>query len=84
MDFCQYKGRDYISMVDQLTGFIQCEQTTNQSTSSAILCVINWDNKYGYPYKIMSDNGVSHTPSSTYHPEANSKAERAVISLKNT
>ena len=55
MDCSQYNKKDFIFMMDWLTGFIYCEKTPNEATSSAILYVRNWANKYGFPYKIISD-----------------------------
>ena len=86
-------------MVDHFTGYIAAERTVNQGTEAAILAVKNWGNKFGYPYKIISDSGggfrktfieqlrllgVKHTHSSAYHPQSNSLAERAVQSLKSS
>ena len=83
--------------MDRLTGYIQVEKTRNQCTSSAILAVKHWASRYGFPYKIISDTGkgfrddfikqleelgVNQKPSSAYHSESNSPAERAVGSLK--
>ena len=74
-------------IVDRLTGYIGAEHTVNQGTEAAILAVKNWSNKFGYPYKIISDSGgafrktfieklkilgVKHTHSSAYHPQSNS------------
>ena len=97
MDFCKYNGINFVFLVDRLTGYIHCEKTANQCTSSAILAVKHWASRNGLPYKIISDTGggfrdnffkqlqemgVSQHPSSAYHSESNSLAERAVRSLK--
>ena len=99
LDFAEYSSRDYILIVDRLTGYIAAEHTVNQGTEAAILAVKNWANKFGFPYKIISDSGggfrktfieqlrllgVKHTHSSAYHPQSNSLAERAVQSLKSS
>ena len=83
-------------IVDRLTGYIGAEHT---GTEAAILAVTNWSNKFGYPYKIISDSGgafrktfieqlkilgVKHTHSSAYHLQSNSLAERAVQSVKSS
>ena len=44
-------------MVDRLTLYIACENTVNQGTEAAILAVKNWANRFGFPYKIISDSG---------------------------
>ena len=36
VDFCEYGGKDYIVLVDRMTGYIRAEQTSNQGTDSAI------------------------------------------------
>ena len=97
LDFAEYNNKDYLLLVDRLTGYIACENTVNQGTEAAILAVKNWANRFGFPYKIISDSGggfrstfieqlrllgVKHTHSSAYHPQSNSLAERAVQSLK--
>ena len=62
------------------------------------MAIRNWGDQYGYPYKVKSDTGlafredfikqrltfnIKHKPSSAYHPQSNSLAERGVQSLKN-
>ena len=41
LDFAEYNGKDYILIVDRLTGYIGAEQTVNQGTDAAILAVKN-------------------------------------------
>ena len=99
VDFCQYDGVNYIVLVDRLTGYIGAERTTNQTTDAAIQVIRNWSAIFGFPLKIISDRGggfrddfvhklnelkVKHVPSSSYHPQSNSLAERAVGSLKHS
>ena len=99
VDFCEYGGKDYIVLVDRVTGYIRAEQTPNQGTDSAINVVKNWATLFGFPYRVISDSGgafrktfieklklfnVKHKHSSAYHPQSNSLAERAVGSLKNS
>ena len=57
MDFASYKNKDYCFIVDRLTGYIQAEQTPNQGTECAILCLKRWSYKYGFPYKVIADGG---------------------------
>ena len=46
MDFCKFKGVDYVFIVDRLTRYIQVERTPNQCTSSEILALKHWAGKY--------------------------------------
>jgi len=99
VDYCEYGGRDYIVVVDRVTGYIKAEQTPNQGTDAAIAVIKNWGLLFGYPMRVISDAGggfrkdlkkklkmlnIRHTHSSAYHPQSNSLAERAVGSLKGT
>ena len=34
VDYCEYGGRDYIVVVDRVTGYIKAEQTPNQGTDA--------------------------------------------------
>merc|ERR1712055_813112 len=69
--------------------------TPNKGT---IMAIRNWGDQYGYPYKVISYTGpafredyikqlltfnIKHKPSSPYHPQSNSLAERGVQSVKN-
>ena len=96
-DYFELNNKDYLIMVDRLTGFSKCEMTSNKGTDEAIRAIKNWGDQYGYPYKIISDGGpafredfikqlltynIEHKPSSAYHPESNSLAERGVRSVK--
>ena len=91
------KNINYLFVVDRLTGYIQADKVPNQQPSAAILGVRKWAAKFEFPYKVISNSGVSlrddfinqleglgiaHKPSSAYHPASNSLAERAVQSLK--
>ena len=98
VDYFELNNRDYLSMVDRLTGFSKCEMTPNKGTDAAIKAIKNWGDQYGYPYKVITDGGpafkedfikqlltynIKHKPSSAYHPQSNSLAERGVQSVKN-
>ena len=50
MDFLQYNGEDFISIVDVLTGFITCFKTKNKSSLEAIRCVREWVARWGRPF----------------------------------
>merc|ERR1712030_171841 len=97
-DFFELNHRDFIIMVDRLTGFARCEVTKNKGTDAAIGAIKNWGDLFGFPYKIVADGGpafredfveklltlnIGHVPSSAYHPQSNSLAERSVQSVKN-
>ena len=99
MDYCENGGKDYIVVVDRVTGYIRAEHTPNQGTHAAIKVIKNWSLLLGYPLCVISDSGggfckdfkkklkilnVRHKYSSAYHPQSNSLAERAVGSLKNS
>merc|ERR1712208_152649 len=71
---------------------------SNIQENVAVLAIKNWGNQYGYPYKVISDTGpafredfirqlltfnIKHKPSSAYHPQSNSLAEKVVQSVKN-
>ena len=98
VDYFELNHRDYLIMVDRLTGFARCEATINKGTDAAIAAIKNWGDQYGYPYKIIADGGpafredfidklltlnIGHVPSTAYHPQSNSLAERSVQSVKN-
>ena len=96
-DFFELNSKDYIILVDRLTGFARCEVTKNKGTDSAIGAIKNWGDLFGYPYKMVADYGpafrqdfgaklkelnISNVPTSAYHPQSNSMAERGVQSIK--
>ena len=56
-DYFELNNRDYLIMVDRLTGFSKCEMTPNKGTDAAIKAIQNWGDQYGYPYKVISDGG---------------------------
>ena len=57
VDHFELNNRDFTIMVDRLTGFSMCEMTPNKGTDAAVLAIRNWGNRYGYPYKVISDTG---------------------------
>ena len=57
VDYFELNNRDYLIMVDRLTGFSKCEMTPNKGTDAAIMAIKNWGDQYGYPYKVISDTG---------------------------
>ena len=57
VDYCEYGGKDYIVVVDRVTGYIRAEQTSNQGTDAAIKVIKNWSLLFGYPLRVISDSG---------------------------
>ena len=53
-DYFELNNKDYLIMVDRLTGFSRCEMTPNKGTDVSIK---NWGDQYRYPYKVISDTG---------------------------
>ena len=90
VDYFEINNRNFLIMVDRLTGFAKCEMTSNKGTDAAISAIKNWGTQYGFPYKIIADGGpafrddftkkltelnINHVPSSSYHSQSNSLAE---------
>ena len=97
MDFLQYNGEDFLSIVDVLTGFITCFKTKNKSSLEAIRCVREWVARWGGPFTTKADYGpgfrqtckdglqgmgISLVHSSSYNPRSMGLAERSVRSVK--
>ena len=57
VDYCEYGGKDYIVVVDRVTGYKRAEQTPNQGTDAAIKVIQNWYLLFGYPLCVISDSG---------------------------
>ena len=98
VDYFEINNRNFLIMVDRLTGFAKCEMTVNKGTDAAIMAIKNWGDQYGFPCKIIADGGpafredfirkltnlnINHVPSSAYNSQSNSLAERGVLSVKN-
>ena len=47
-------------LVDRLTGYIMAEKTPNKGTDSAISVVRNWGLLFGFPMRIISDDGPAY------------------------
>ena len=91
-------GKDYLVLVDRLTGFLCCDILHTTTTSTILVKLTNWFNILGWPDKIRTDGGpqfrsefdefcksfyILHELSSPYHPESNGLAEAAVKNAKN-
>ena len=57
LDYFEFENKNFIILVDRLTGYIACEKTQNKGTEGVILAVKSWANSFGYPYKVISDTG---------------------------
>ena len=98
MDFLEYGGDDFLSIVDVLTGFITCFKTRNKSSQEAIRCVRECTSRWGRPFSCKADYGpgfrktckeglqgmgIQLVHSSSYNPRSMGLAERSVRSIKN-
>ena len=96
MDYLEYHGDDYLSIVDVLTGFITCFKTRNKTSQEAVRCVREWTARWGRPYSIKADYGpgfretckaglkklgISLIHSSSYNPRSMGLDERSVRSI---
>ena len=97
MNFLQYDGEDFLSIVDMLTGFITCFKTKNKTSQEAIRCVRQWVARWGRPFTCKADYGpgfrqtckegllqmgINLVHSSSYNPRSMGLAERSVRSVK--
>ena len=41
VDFFELQNKNYLIMVDRLTGYVKCEVTSNKGTDAAINCIKN-------------------------------------------
>ena len=49
LDYFEFDNKNFIIIVDRLTGYVACEKTQNKGTEAALLAVKNWANTFGYP-----------------------------------
>ena len=54
-DFAQKGSRDFMLIVDKLTGYLQAFEVKNKSSSEAVRCVREWSSLFGKPYKCKCD-----------------------------
>ena len=57
VDFASKGSRDFLLVVDSLTGFGQVFETRNKSASEAALKIREWSALFGKPYRCKSDYG---------------------------
>ena len=97
IDFAEKGSKDFLLIVDSLTGFAQVYDVRNKSAAEAALKVREWSALFGKPYRCKSDRGpgfrdtfekelkalgIDVNHSSAYNPSSNALVERAVRSLK--
>lgn len=97
-DLFQFKGRDYLIMVDYYSRWIEVSELNDKSSESVVKKMKNICARLGYPVSMRSDNGpcyvgevfltfikegkITHNTSSPHYPESNGLAERAVQTVK--
>ena len=82
VNYFELHNKNFLIIVDRLTGYLKCEMTTNKGTDAAISCIRNWGALNGFPYKCIADGGpafrddfetkltklnIKLAPSSFYH-----------------
>eukprot|EP00731_Ephydatia_muelleri_P019632 Em0012g457a len=93
-DLFEYKGQDYLVMVDYLSDFFEVSELAQVSAGAVIRVVKEQFARHGVPVIVQSDGGpqfvsrefsdfatewgFTHTVSSPYHSSSNGKAESAV------
>ena len=98
LDFCQWKGDQYLVMIDYYSRYIVAEKMTSTTSRAVVACVERWLCALGIPWVIVSDNGpqltssefqtflkawnIRHVTSSPHYPQSNGEAERAVQTVK--
>ena len=97
IDFFDYGGRKHLVMIDRFSGFPWVKHMRYTTLKDTTTTLLDWFYDWGFPQKIMSDNGppfqqsfatfctkynMQHVTSSPYHPQANGLAEAAVKSMK--
>ena len=97
-DFCDFKGANYLVVVDYYSRYIEIIQMKSTSTSATTKCLMMLYARHGLPSEIVTDNGpqfrseefkafnakydIIHTTSSPLYPQSNGEAERAVQTAK--
>ena len=98
MDLFHYGNRDYLIVVDRLSGYPFPMPISSQGTETVVKKLKYLFDNYGYPRKIRSDGGpcfasmafaefckkfnIQHEISSAYNPTSNGLAEAGVKSMK--
>ena len=97
VDFAEKGSRNFMVVVDILTGFMQVYETKDKTSMTAVKVLREWSASFGRPYRVRCDSGPGYRQtfieemgklgvqvihSSAYNPSSNSHAERAVRTLK--
>ena len=98
VDLCQFKGIDYLVMVDYYSRWIEVLRLYGTTTKSVNNRMKDVFARFGAPKEVVSDNGpqfiseefrelgarykFNHVTSSPYMPSSNGEAERAVQTAK--
>ena len=97
MDYATFGTRKLLIIKDRATGFLDVQETKDQTTQEAMKCVHRWAFTFGLPHSVRTDGGpafrdgfisylgglgINHTPSSAYNPSSNGLAERGVRQIK--
>ncbi|XP_035829235.1 uncharacterized protein K02A2.6 [Aplysia californica] len=99
MDLFEWKGHDYLLIVDYFSRWIEIVLLRKTTSSTVVEHSKSIFAKYGIPEIVISDNGpqfascefanfaetygFEHKTSSPKHPQGNGEAERAVQTVKN-
>ena len=99
MDLFEWKGAQYLLIVDYFSRWIEIALLKNTSSSRVIEHTKSIFARHGIPETVISDNGpqfascefsqfseqygFEHSTSSPRHPQGNGEAERAVQTIKN-
>ena len=96
-DFFEFNGKDFMIIVDRVSGFIFSRMTKNKTQQEAINVLHEYIHLFGIPHTVKSDGGpafqslfseflrgmhIEHRYSSSYHPSSNGQCERGVRSVK--
>lgn len=97
-DLFEFKGKDYLVMVDYYSRWIEVAELNNKTSESVVKKMKSSFARLGYPCKLRSDNGpcysatafkdfvtewkIEHQTSSPHYPESNGLAERSVQTVK--
>ena len=96
-DFFEHQGKDYILIVDRVSGHLFARITRNKTQAEAIKAFQEYFSLFGLAHRVRSDGGpgyqsqfveylkglhIDHAYTSSYHASSNGMAERGVRSIK--